>query len=402
MRKYLYLQLKRAWKVFPLTLAVVLALFLGIGVIVGGLLYKLQHSEESRKFKIGLAGDTDNSYLDLGMSLLKSVDDTRFVLEFIEMSEADAEKNLANGELSAYVLLPENFVEHAMYGDVRPITYVTTPGVGGIVALFKNEVTELVTDIVVYSQKGVYGVGYALDENGAFEASSEHIYNISLEYVDLVLDRSKLYEVEELGIYSGLSMPEYYVCGVVVLLLMLMGLPYATVSVKRDYAFQRVLVSKEKNAAKQLLCEYLAHLVMLLALATVIFILLCIGGGLFGDVFVLDWTFYLRMLAIVAMIAAFNMMLFEIAGNLVNGILIHFFASLCLCYSSGCFYPIYTFPKVMQETALYLPTGVARNYLAGGFTGDAVWFEFLGLVVYVMIFGLVAFAVRKDKTRTFR
>ena len=63
MKKYFYLQLKLSSKLLPFVLGVTLALLVGLGVILSGLLANFQSSEEDKEFVVALAGDTDNTYI---------------------------------------------------------------------------------------------------------------------------------------------------------------------------------------------------------------------------------------------------------------------------------------------------------------------------------------------------
>ena len=98
------------------------------------------------------------------------------------------------------------------------------------------------------------------------------------------------------------------------------------------------------------------------------------------------------------MVSAFNLMIFELSGNLVNGMLLHFFSALSLCYVSGCFFPIYSFPTIVQPLSVFLPTGVARGYLEGCIKENVVLFEFLGLAAFAAAFLAIALFVRRFKT----
>ena len=47
-------------------------------------------------------------------------------------------------------------------------------------------------------------------------------------------------------------------------------------------------------------------------------------------------SFAVELLPVIVTVTAFGFMIFELAGNLVSGVLLHFFLSLALCYVSGC------------------------------------------------------------------
>lgn len=408
MKKYFYLQIKRLLKVFPYILSVTLVLFVAIMIILSSVITNFENSEENQKFYIGITGDTDSEYIQWGLSAIESFDETRFSIELVDMSEDEAKKALSHGEISAYVILPENFVDNALYGNIEPVTYVTSAGATGIVTMFKNEVTKMITDVLLYSQKGTYGIGDALSDNGYKNLSSKYVGEISIEYVDLILNRNNIYTFTELGISDGLTTANYFICSLFIVLVMLIGLPYVTVYVKNDRSLDKLLASKGYSSTKLVLCEYLSHALSMIAIILIMLIsLIAFSSLLPGNIYSLfDLSslllFALYAIPIILMLSAFNIMIFEATDNIVSCVLIHFFASLCLCYICGCLYPIYTFPVTIQKLALILPTGLSRVFLSGAFTQSVSVLNLLGILLYAVIFLFIAVALRKHNTATKR
>lgn len=392
MKKYFYLQLKLAGRILPVVLGVTLALLLGLGILVSGLLATFRSNEESREFTVALAGDTDNEYMQWGLAALQLADEDTFCVSVVEMSREQAHTALEKGEISAYVILPEGLMEKALAGEeFEPITYVTSAGVEGISSYLKREVTALVTKMVVYSQKGAYGLDELLSEQLPDADIADHMTALSLQYADLIIHRDEFYEAEVLGVSDGLTTADYYICAAAIVLLMLMGLPYAAIYIRRDYALPRMLRSRGFSAAGQLLCEYGAHLLSMLILGGFLMALAAFAelpGGVLA----------LRLIPVLAMIAALNMLLFTLAGNTVSGLLLHFFGVIGLCYVSGCIYPVTAFPIAVQRLAAVLPTGIARQHLSTAFTGQSIWGSLGGLTLYTAAFFGIALLVRIRKT----
>ena len=85
-------------------------------------------SEDQQLFKIAISGDTDSEYIGLGLTAVQTIDDTRITIEFLELKEEEAKAALKSGNISAYVVLPENFIDNAIAGNVDKIRFVTTAG----------------------------------------------------------------------------------------------------------------------------------------------------------------------------------------------------------------------------------------------------------------------------------
>ena len=92
----------------------------------------------------------------------------------------------------------------------------------------------------------------------------------------------------------------------------------------------------------------------------------------------------LRGLPVAVLAAAVSYLVYSLVSDLISGVLLQFFVSLALCFVSGCLYPVYFFPSGVQRVAAWLPTGAARNYLAGAPWGLAVT---LGYVLVLFLLG---------------
>ncbi len=400
--KYFNIQLKRAARFFPYLLLITLVLFVGLALIFHAVLSADAQKLEKQSFRIAVSGDTENELLQMGMAAFQSLDETRFSISFIEMPEADAKKALSAGDISAYIVVPKGFVENAMAGKVTPITFVTTAAANDITTMFKNEITRMVTDMVVAAQKGSYGIYDALKGNGNSASANKHLSQVSIEYLVLVLDRHEMLAVEELGISNGLDTATYYVCSIAILFMMLVGIPFACLYCKKDAALTALLVSKGTSHLAQLLAEYVSHLLSLTALVAAV-----LGGaGIFSAVtetalfsVVRLLPLFFHILPVVMMLAAFNRMVFALASNVIGGILAHFFFTLSLCYVSGCFYPLYAFPPIVQNIARVLPVHVAREQMGAFFTGETTFAGTAPVLLYTTAFLAVTYLGKRWKTR---
>lgn len=407
MKNYFRLQLKKIAKILPFVMILTLTLIVGLSAILYGMIGIFQGSEKNNRFVIGVTGDTDNDYMRLGMVAMQTFDETRFSIEFAEMTEEKAQKAIETGEISAYIVIPEKFVDNALYGNIEPITFVTTAGMEGIKGLFKKEITSLVTDMVIYSQKGSYGLYDALSDNGYENIADKHLNKISIKYAELIFARGNLYKVNEVGVTDGLTTIEYYICAILVLLLVLVGLPFSAIYVKKDYALNRLLLSRGCSTFKQIIFEYSAHLLaMVLQVVMIIAVVLvaikympAFDNSIFKNI-ATDLIF--KIVPVVIMLAAFNIMMFELSSNIVSSLLIHFFTSIALCYITGCMYPIYALPKALINLSAFLPTGMARSYLASSFTMDDSYNNLLGLIAYSVAFLMISWLIRYRKTARIR
>ena len=405
MKQYTYLQLKRVAKVFPYVLAVTVVMLVGFALLFSAFVSANQEKEENLIFRVAVTGDVENPLVKLAVEAFKTMDETRFSIDFITMPQAEADAALRGGSISAYVMLPEDFIEKAMRGQVDPLHFVTTTDTTDITYFLKTEIAKMVTDMVVVSQQGTYGIGDALKANGGWSIAGEHVDAISLEYFDLVIQRNQLTHVEELGVSEGLNTLEYYLCSLLILFVMIMGLPFVFLYCKKDNSLSVLLQSKGISAAAQLGAEYTAHYLSLMALIAAV----AVGGGIAfvcSPIEVPEWltspllvSLLARLAVVIAMLAAFNTMLFELCSNIISGLLLHFFTTIFLCYISGCFYPLYSFPAPIQSIARLLLVHTAREFLAPAFTEDGALSTLLLLGGYALLFFGMALLAKRMKLR---
>ena len=221
MKKYFGVCLKSAFKIMPYVMAVTLVLLIGTALVLSGLVRLNENKEENTRVNIGVTGDMENKLLSLGLNAFKTFDDTKYSIELLEYEESEAETALKRGEIAAYVVMPEDFIENALYGNVKPVRFVTTAESSDVVTMFKNEILKIVTDLVVDAQKGTYGIGDALDANGYSDISGENVNNISMKYFELVIKRNSNIKVSEIGVANSLTTTEYYLLSIFIFLIIL-------------------------------------------------------------------------------------------------------------------------------------------------------------------------------------
>lgn len=405
--KYLGLQLKRVVKVFPVIILTTMILTLGLGLFVN-IIVQLNGQEQSKqKVSVGVVGDADDSYLGIGIYALQHMDNSRFQVTFSEMEREEAEKSLETGEISAFVVIPEGFVDSVVRGENMQVTYVTATGSRSINSVLMDEIVESVSELITKSQSGIFGMQNALIEEKETDRFWELTDDLNIYYIQHILNRSDFFEVELLGYSNQLSFFGYYVCSMIMLFLLLWGMNGSYLFIKKDLSLARVLASKRVPAFLQVADEYLAYLVL------IILSLLCVGGTVLigteleyikipeweGVMMYEKWTFLLQLLPVAAMIAALQLLLYEFVSGVISGVLLQFLTAICLGYLSGCFYPISFFPERIQQAARLLPTGIGNRYIGLRFMGQSAGIELGALLLYAIVFLLGAMLVREIKIR---
>ena len=408
MKTYIYLQIKRVMKLLPLFLLVVLILLLSLAAVFVTVSSHNETEALGIKTKLAYTGNIEGTYLDIGLNVIKEMDSTQYTIEFVEMEKEEAFEAVRRMEVTACAIIPDNFAEEAWEGNILPITYVTVNDPSGLTPFFKDEVTRIISDALVEGMRCVYATQSLVEDEVNTETSWERMNNMSLEYMDVLLNRDKLYTIENAGLRNELSFSQYLFCGISVLLLFLMALPFALLFVRRDRSLQKLLSARAVGSLKQITAELIAVFMGLFSLFMCIILAILVVVLFFKTPIsaMLPLNSLLRItifsVPVILLISSMSLLIFELTDNLINGVLFHFFLSLSLCYVSGCLYPIFAFPEFIQKLSLFLPTGISRDTLGSALTGSPSLVTFSGLIIYSAVFYLLAVFSRKRKIASAR
>ncbi len=360
MRKYWFAQCKRLGRLllWVAPAMAVLAVCLGLG---GKALVDRQQSQEAQQpFPIGLVGLPEDGMLRTGLSLITDMDDLGVALEIVELSAQQAPAALEQGQVKAYVVIPENFAREASRGNLLTIAYVTTPDATGMAALFQQEITGIIAQVLLDAEKASFGAYDALAPHVGHDQANQATRQLSLELAEFVFIRNRATVTVNLGLGDSPSFGAYMACGLAVAALLLMALGFGPLTVQQHVGVNQMLCSRGCSGLKQSLADYLVLLMGMTALVAA-------GLGL-GACFVqgIRFSWLWRALPVVAMVAAMAYACFSLTGQLHSALLLYFFLAMGLALVCGCLYPAWFFPEAVQRLAAWLPAGVARRQLAAG------------------------------------
>ena len=150
--RYFLAQIKRIKKLLPEMLCLSI-LFFGITFLIGKTLITGSDYEAGKiKYRIGVMGKEEESFIDMGIFLLESFDDAKYMMELVKYSDfEEARKDLYDGTISALCEIPEGFYDSINYlsNDVS-IKYYTASGSRGVTGVFMDEITGIISDYIVY------------------------------------------------------------------------------------------------------------------------------------------------------------------------------------------------------------------------------------------------------------
>ncbi len=395
---YLGLQLKRAGKMLPRMLAVTLVLA-ALVALVGLMLSRMNDSDDAQeKIRIGVVGDMEAGGVAYGVSVMESLDSTRFSLSLLPMPEEEASRALKSSELDAYLIVPDGFVDAMMVGEHRPVTFVTRDVGAGVGGILIRELAQTVSALVLETENAVYGLQDYTAENFPERNPYADGDTLTYKYMMKILDRDRLFQVETVGAADQLSLPGYYLCGFTVLFAMLWAISCTPLFTGRSRELSRLLSADGFGAAGQVLTEFISFVLLMLCGV--------LGAGLLGSVLGKRlgltipelagqgaaglWRFGLGALPAALMLCAMAFFLFELTDSTVGGILVLFFSAGVQGYLSGCFYPSTFFPEGLRTIGALLPAGTAMSHMRSLLLGNPpswpVWAYFaLFMILSVLI-----------------
>lgn len=415
-------QIKRIFKILPFVAVFSIIFFTATGLITKLFLNNMNFSSAnssalstpqengSRKISIGIIGNMDEPYMDFGINALQTMDSTQLSMELKLMSEADAKKALIKGKISAYVIIPEGFIESIEYGrNDKQIIYVTSDGQQGFSDIIKTQIADILSTLIVHSQSGIYSMQEELYRKSDYSRFDELTWDLNIKYVYWVLARNKFADIRETGVSNGLSLQTYYFCAIVVFFLMILSLAANPFFSNRSTELYKIFYSRGVSPLSTVIAELLSYFIFIeIIFALILFIMnfalnidfIKIPQWKYSKTYRELFLFYIRSIPTVFMLCTLHFVLYETVDSVISGILLQFISSFVFCYISGCFYPIDFFPELIQNISNYIPTGSALKYSTLLITKKStatLLFFLCENIIYSIIFSALSVLLRFKK-----
>ncbi len=400
---YLGLLFKKAARVYPLIVAISLAVILAVVVFSALTIQIISGEDEGQKYTVGLVGETDENYLGIGAAALTSFDSLGFSLDFYVTTEEEAITMLKNGELSGYIVVPDGFVQGIADYENKPLRYVIFDDFNTFNSIIFSRVVEAISGIITESQTAMISLEKIASENGISPVGDSG-ERLNLRYIDFILRRDDSYEIEKIKVPGSISIPGYYICSGIMLILLMWGISCSPLLKKGDRSLDKLLRSKGVSPLSQVLSEYFCFItVTILTFALFFFLFLLIADSFgFSESGPLPDPFSLTLRAVPAILAvsSIHFLLYEAFGNGIGVLLIQFSITITAGYISGCFYPDKYFPRSVRTIAMALPWGRGLFSLREAFLGTDDLTSALILLTYALAALFLSVLLRRKEVRS--
>ncbi|MBR5650263.1 ABC transporter permease [Pseudobutyrivibrio sp.] len=409
-RDYLIIQYKRIFKLLPGIVAMILVIAALLGAAGIALMYSDAYQEEQQRYKLGVVGETDDEMISLGVYMIGTLDESRYMIELVEYDDEEAARDaMRSADVSAYIVITDEFSDalNAMTND-KKLKYYATSGQKGISNVMMDEIASIATNIIVYSETGICTVRQLMKEQGYAKAyRSEKIDELFMLYIASLMVRTNVAEITELGLSDGLSTPAYYFSGILAFFMMLLSFCAISFFLGQKNAQYKFMSAKGITAPYQVAGEYIPFLsINVLCTAITLGVIFTVMGlGIFSmeefsKGYVSDYIgFGIKLIPVCIMFSALGFMIFEILIGVINKILVAFMFYIGMGYVSGYFYPKTFFPGLVQRIGEIIPSGVAFRYISQILTRGHVGFSCLWMFGYTVVFLVVATGLRQQKIR---
>lgn len=141
---------------------------------------------------------------------MNGMEDIAQYCHIVAMEEEQALAALRRGEVTAALLLPENFIRGVRYGE-NPDLRLVVAGDRPLESLLLLWVGQGASDILSAFQSGVYAVLELYEESPPQGLSwDQAMIDINLRYITMALDRSNFFRIETVSATQALPVPLHY------------------------------------------------------------------------------------------------------------------------------------------------------------------------------------------------
>ncbi len=383
--------------------------FLSLAFIASVFVKNMSFSGTRKRIPIGIVGDVSIPYFEAGLTTLKYLDSSNQFVEIISLPLEEAQDRMKKGKLSAYIIIPEDFIESVECGaNDKQVTYITAAGAQGIESIFKEHVADIVASLLINAQAGIFAMENLTVEYGQRSSLYDYNYEMNMDYIKWALDRKDFIRIEEVPVSNGVSLYGYYLCAVICSFLIFFSIGslwFFTGDNKDRYKFHS---AGGFSSIEQITSEFLAYFFLVLACLIIIFIFITVFVML-GQLPLSEWRFgnevpglvklFIISIIVCLMFCALHLMLFELIPQTVPAVLLQFLTGFCLSFIGGVFYPLDFFPVVIQKIGHVLPVGQAIFLMDSSLAGKLNILSLFICLMYTVLFFSVAILFRSQKIK---
>lgn len=186
--------------------------------------------------------------------------------QLISMEQEEAFAALDAGEVTAILLLPENFVSGVLYGKNSDVTVIVRDD-QPMEAMLTLWVGSSAAELLSSAQKGIYTVLEIAEQYGTELSEDQIILQINLEYIRAALNRQDYFREIRLNPTGSMDILTHYGLSLVIFLVMALPPVFVCLFSQAYLPFRRRLLSIGCSVWKQLLSCWIVMFAILLVIS---------------------------------------------------------------------------------------------------------------------------------------
>ena len=296
--------------------AVVLLLIFGMAAGAAAFCVVMASAQpDDSRIKLGYAAP-ESKLTDMVVSYVQEIESVKALCSIERMSQEEGLSLLREGELAAFVALPDNIVEEIISGTNAPATVYMADD-GAVKNLLFRELADAAVGMLQTAQAEIYAVSYVLDEEAyADNAFVQKIYDdINRFNLGVAADRENLFKPKAVSVTGNDTYVIYYGSAILVIYLLLIGIFFGDFFCHS--ATWRNMLQKRLNVSRpwQTVCGFLAGLLPMLPVTLLPFAALIIPIVRKHVSVGFSWSAICLILMSAVLLALYFMLIYQILGE---------------------------------------------------------------------------------------
>ncbi|MFZ3576349.1 ABC transporter permease [Virgibacillus sp. DJP39] len=388
-------QLQRKWPSLPL-------LFLFPIIIVGLSAYILTSffiPDEGEAIHVGLITHDQSKETAMIVELIEQSSQLSSFIEIENMSSSKAKQALTNNQLSAYIVLPDNFTNSLYNGSSVTLKIIGNPD-KRVESYLVKELIDSVTRHIKTAQANILTINYYAKQLEMDDGvRNDFIFQQFTDFVFYTLGKDKIIDEELLKNNVTTSPVQYYGLGALFIILTIWLLAfYSTLTRTEESGLKKRMKLFNVTEMQQLLAKIVVSWIISIIFTIFIF---------YGFIRLFDISLYFNDYVKVYLFLLIYSFLFLIGLAIIEvsvtgpkiRLFIHSFYTVTLLLLSGAIIPTIYYPMYLQELLPYSFSYQAFKWLLELLLNNGIYVDYIPLIIYLIIGSLLLFGISSWKER---
>lgn len=313
---------------------------------------------------IANANDENTKMVTQFISSLKSV---RSICNFVYMDEFEVRDGVENGQLSAGIILTENFYDDVDKGINTPIEVYLRTSSDNRAIVFKEVLLDGVS-VLQTAEAGIYSTYYVVREEHPKRKLSPIGDVLMYKYIEMFFERNKMFKKEVYSALGNLSSNQFDFLAIYIMFILLWGM------LLKDY-YKKVNRTMRQCLGIYNIKGWIYSIYRVIVIALIIYLLQAIIfmiGYYISEKFQLDILFFesiifLYMIPISVAISGFFNLIYLLAYDENQGARIIFWSGIFMIIAGGVIVPSAYLPTTLAKIGNVMPITAVSYYYSSIF-----------------------------------